>query len=167
MSTLVSRLRLSRLALVAALGLMLVVGFSAGLGYRAVRANPDDEVEACVNKYTGAVRMNNGQMELNCSSAEIKRTWGGIDYSSIDEIYFATHSTTATGVKVDLAVQCPAGYDVLAGGSDIDAPNYYLKRSAPNYSQEQWLVSYETPGAASEATITAWAVCALWGAPMN
>jgi hypothetical protein len=146
-----TRYRIARFATLPAVALVVAVGFAAGLGFTGAHANGNDTVQACVNKFSGAVRMNYGNTPLTCTANEFKRSWDGQDQSSIAEIYIATSSETYTSdASFGLVANCPPGYDVIGGGVDMNNAAYYLVTSHPDYTNDRWVASATTPNAATQ-----------------
>lgn len=74
-------------------------------------------------------------------------------------IVSANYGMIQAGFPADLAVQCPSGQKVLAGGHSVGNSNVIVTASAPASDERRWLVNVWNTGN-SQAGFSAYAICA-------
>lgn len=141
--------------------LILVTGIAIGLAVRQFGADaaPGD-INACVNNYTGSVRMSPYGM-TNCSANETRVNWAGVDTTGLSNLYVNSAGAGVSSEGFILAgASCDAG-DVAVGGGFTSEPESELRiiTNAPGDDPGDWQVGVvnEGPGFAQ---FVAYAKCA-------
>jgi hypothetical protein len=144
----------TRVALAAAL-FAVVIGISAGLSI--ARAQNGGVIRACVNNFIGQVRILSGGGQ--CTPGERALSWNQLGPGGIIDIQrVATFEQINTDDQVrivDLAVICPAGYNVVDAGASrgvtVGNDLFVLVSSEPRLAGDQgangrdgWTASFQT-----------------------
>ncbi len=159
-----SRSRFVLIGLVVTLQVTLTVAVVAAFQYYDTNAAPAN-ISACVNKYTGAVRMNSTGT-TTCNANESTVSWSAVDTNTdthgVGTVY--GHSTLATSIDAGateiLTVTCDAG-DVATGGgfNGEEDSGMQFTSSAPLGGQDIWSVEVTNPDAVSHFA-AAYVICA-------
>jgi hypothetical protein len=112
-------------------------GLGIGAGLSSTGAQTSDEIQGCVNRFTGALRVVTGPGQ--CSSGERALSWNQIGPSGIldvqtvtaSEVIFTEDETDSVTVRAD----CPTGYTVVGGGAGLGTAS----------GGDRWFVSRSTP----------------------
>ena len=152
--------------LVHVLFIALVAGgaFVAGMYARPWQSSaaPASNIEACVNRYTGAVRMNPYGM-TTCNANESTVSWSAVD---TDTHGVGETTTTETLVTIDSQSMgegetlCPEGYVATGGGFvNISGADLVIHDSRSKYDGTGWFVKAFNPTPVSQQ-MAAHVVCA-------
>ena len=156
------RQRLLVRALIVTLTLLVFVsGIAVGLALRQFNAGaaPGD-VSACVNNYSGAVRMS-PYGPANCSANETQVTWPGMDTLGMHDPYVKSSSIDIPpGITHSVLAECNPG-DVLIGGgfADPSLSQIEVHTSAPGIVFGAWTASGTNHGPAT-APLVVHVMCA-------
>lgn len=129
--------------------------FVAGIATRpwSGSAAPGD-ISACVNNYTGAVRMK-PYGPTTCSSGETKVSWSALDTDTnthgVGELETFVESPPvgipALG-ELFHDTKCPEGLVAVSGGfgkSFSEDPDFIVRTSAPHFLADRWIFRIYNP----------------------
>lgn len=160
------RTRVGIIALLLAVQLILAFGAALTLQQFTGSAAPGSTISACVNPYTGAVRMG-PTGATTCNANETKVSWVGQETLPTFLMRSKTEMATA-GSTVITGINCEAG-EVATGGGVIVPDGWAIHQSAPASSSlapvsvpTGWAVVVQNP-TADAGTFTFRVVCASQG----
>jgi hypothetical protein len=115
-------------------------GPGLGTGLSSTGAQTGGEIRACVNNFTGALRIANGNGQ--CTSSERPLSWNQQGPGGVLDVQLARASTTVETEdernSAFVKVECPAGYRVMGGGGgrsfsvgSLPLVDWYLDASSP------------------------------------
>jgi hypothetical protein len=156
-----SRSRFVLIGLAVTLQVTLTVAVIAAFQYYDTNAAPAS-VSACVNKYTGAVRMSPNGV-TTCNANETPVNWSAVDTDThgVGETVEGTNAVNIPGLGAagDIA-DCPTGFVATGGGfANSGGPDVILRSSHVSSDGAGWYVEAYNPSAVSHY-IGIWVVCA-------
>ena len=141
------------------LAVQLILAFVAALTLQrfAGSAAPGSTISACVNPYTGGVRMG-PTGATTCNANETKVSWPAVDTDTdthgVGEMttQAGSYSVPAMSTAVHI-LDCPEGYVATGGGfsnSTLDAGDVVLRASFPTSTGDGWHIEIHNPHSVAE-----------------
>lgn len=151
-------------------------GLGLGVGVSPTGAQTGGEIRACVNNFTGALRIANGSGQ--CTTSERPLSWNQQGPGGLLDIQFVEGfevvNTDDEDDSASVTVECPTGYRVIGGGAGLGFASgsdiWAMRRSAPVeagsgvFDNDGWIGTFVTANgedAVGQYGFTADAICVL------